>query len=390
MRVGPRVAAAAFCLLGLVMPAAAHAASPDAPPAGRGLDRALARVVAAGAPGALVAVDGPGATTAATGVDDRRAGRRMSARDHFRAGSVTKAFVATVLLQLAERHRLRLDDPVGRYLPGELRDGGHITLRELAHMSSGVYDYIDDLPGDTRQEFRRNRQRTFAPAELVRLAERHPAGFPPGHGWGYSNTNYIVLGQVIEKVTGHSLSSEIQRRITRPLGLRGTLLPVTSPTLPTPAMRGYHPDGASSSLFDATAQNPSAYWATGALVTDAQDLNTFFGALLSGRLLDRESMRAMEAVTSTGWPVVPTYGLGLIRRDLPCGVSVWGHSGIVEGYLTLSFATADGSRRTTVAANTSNNTNAFNAMVDVLTEAYCGPEARTSPVSPRDLSRYHA
>ncbi len=384
--------AVAAAVLGacLTAPALARPLRGASAPDGRADSRlGLERVLSAGAPGALAEVrDRDGVADAAVGVDDRATRRSMSVRDHFRVGSVTKAFVAVVLLQLAEERRLRLDDPIARYLPGLLRNGDRVTLRQLAHMTSGVYDYINDLPADTPAEFRRNRQRTFAPRELTAIANGHPSVFAPGRQWGYSNTNFIALGLVIEHVTGRPLAAEIRRRIVVPLRLRGTFLPSESAWIPAPYTHGYHPNGASSDLFDSTAHNPTVWWATGALISTAHDLNAFFAALMSGRLLDADSMRQMRAMTETGWPVVPAYGLGLIRRDLSCGVRVWGHSGIVEGYTTLSFATADGGKQVTVAANTSSNTAVFNAMLAVLTQAYCGASAPAPSVAPHDLARY--
>ncbi|WP_433177041.1 serine hydrolase domain-containing protein [Actinoallomurus sp. CA-150999] len=293
---------------------------------------------------ALIRVtDRVGGWTAASGVTDLASGRPADPNGHLRIGSVTKTFVATVLLQLCDEGRLRLDDPVERHLPGVVPNGEHITVRQVLGHTSGLHDYMSE-PGYSTNRWRGDaRFRSYSPRQLLKVAFAEPPNFPPGEGWRYSNTNYVVAGLLIEKLTGRPYGVEITRRILRPLHLTQTSVPGNRSGLPHPYAHGYEAltDGR---VVDATRMNPSLDWAAGEMISTTRDLDRFFDALLGGRLIRAASLAAMRAVRDTGAGF--DYGLGLQKYTLPCGSTVWGHSGELIGYLTFAFRADDGRRMT--------------------------------------------
>ncbi|MEV8530536.1 serine hydrolase domain-containing protein [Streptomyces sp. NPDC051211] len=341
------VAAAAVAVGGLT--GSAYAAPADS--GHRATQQALDAAVRAGAPGAVaVAERGRHSWTGTAGVADQRTGEKRQAQDRFRAGSITKTFVATVLLQLEAEGRLSLDDSVERWLPGLVRGNGHdgrkVTVRQLLNHTSGVFNYTEDEEfGRTvfGTGFLQHRYDTWRPEQLVRVATAHKPYFAPGTDWHYSNTNYILAGLVIEKATGNPYAKEVQRRILRPLRLDATVLPGTRPGMPEPAGRAYSklsPD-ATAPTHDVTELNPSLAGAAGEIVTDARDLNDFYRALLSGRLLPPRQMRAMT--TTVPVPDAPGvgYGLGIMSIRLSCGTQVWGHGGGIHGSSSNAVVTRD-------------------------------------------------
>ncbi|MEU4295460.1 serine hydrolase domain-containing protein [Kribbella sp. NPDC026596] len=315
--------------------------------------------------GALAEVrDGRRVWRGTSGVAEVGTTRGVPVDGRVRAGSITKTFVATVVLQLVAKGRLRLDDSVEGWLPGVVPNGQHITVRQLLNHTSGLYDYKDTLPMPPSQEFLDNRWRTWTVSELVERAVAHPPTFdPPGsaYSYSYSNTNYLLLGEIIEKVTGRSYGNEIERRLIRPLGLSGTSLPGTSPWI-----RGPHPHGyirTEQGLLDYTELNPSLFGASGEMISTTADLNRFFAALLGGHLLPRRLLDEMKTPgTKDG-----TYGLGLSWRDTSCGIRVYGNDGDELAYQTYSFATADTRHQVTVAVTpnfTTNPDGPINALID--------------------------
>lgn len=321
---------------------------------------AVEAAVEAGAPGATVtARDGHGVWSATAGVGDTRTGEPRSAADRFRVASITKTFVATVLLQLEAEGRVSLDDPVDRWLPGVVRGHGHdgrrITLRRLLNHTSGIHDYLAD-PGFrsayfTQDGFFRHRFDTLTPRDLVDLAMRHAPDFAPGTSWRYSNTNYVVAGMVIEKVTGRPYATEIERRIIAPLRLGATSVPGARVTLPRPSSRAYStfavPGGPA---YDVTELNPSIASSAGEMISDSADLSRFYGALLGGELLPARQLKEMKTTVATEADAPHIrYGLGLMNTRLTCGARVWGHDGGIHGSVSEAASTADG--RHSVAVN---------------------------------------
>lgn len=318
-----------------------------------------------GIAGVAVELSGPrcGRFTGTSGVADTRTARPMSTGGHIRIGSTTKTFTATVVLQLAAEGRLGLDAAIDRYLPGVVPDSGS-TVRDLLRHTSGLPDHVDAMDWDS---FPAWRLRTFTPAELVALALTQPR---PGPGWHYSSTNYVLLGMIVERVTGRSIGTEITRRIVRPLGLRDTVWPGNSPSLPDPHPQGYYHG------TDITELNVSWGGAAGALVSSLADENRFFAALLGGRLLPEPYLRQMMTTVAADpdrlWPGA-RYGLGLIATPLHrCGIGTfWGHGGTTPGFETVGGSTADGRRAQLVITSNTTSQASWEALHTALEVALC-------------------
>ena len=359
-RIASRLAVAATVLVSLMVGVtSASAGAPQAAPSvdalSTELDAALNDVVAAGVPGINVRVQDPHrpARSSASGVGDLAKGAALRQAAQFRIGSITKTFVATIVLQLVSEGRLRLDEPVARRLPGLLANGGQITVRQLLNHTSGLPDYTADpelFAGIVQN-------RVWEPRELVALAVRHPQLFPPGRAWRYSNTNYIVAGLLVEAVAGRPLARELDRRIFSPLHLDHTSFPAASADLPKYHAHGYisteTAPTADGQPLDVTGYNPSHAWAAGAIVSTAADLSNFYTALMSGRLLSQPMLWEMKKTVAED-PTDPNttfrYGLGLQRVNDTCGAN-WGHTGTIFGYQSLAYWN-ERTRRTVVIAST--------------------------------------
>jgi D-alanyl-D-alanine carboxypeptidase len=340
-------------------------------------------------------VNGDGRHQVATsGVADLRTGRPVPPDGRFRIASTGKALTATVALQLVGEGRLRLDDTVERWLPGVVRgngnDGRRITVRQLLQHRSGIHD---DIPGDytTEADFQRHRYDVYTPEQLVARAMAHRPDFEPDKGWGYSNTGYILVDMIIERVTGRHWYDEVERRIIRPLGLTQTSWPGYSPAMPRPHARGYQPFE-TGALVDVTEQ---VIPDTGsAIISTTRDVNTFFRALLGGKLLRPAQLAEMtrtEPVSAELRQIMPgaEYGLGLFERPLPCGGTYFSHPGGWGGYITDNGVTADG-RRSVVLSVSSVLGNAPDDFIrqqraaDALVEgALCGPGGAGTTRPPR-------
>ncbi|MFC8343293.1 serine hydrolase domain-containing protein [Streptomyces sp. NPDC057280] len=379
--------------VGVVPTTNAHAA-PAAPAAARattpapdmdGVVAALNAAMAQGAPGAMARFTGPkGVQVRTVGVRDRDTGAAMDIRARFRIGSVSKTFSSVVLLQLVQEGRLELDAPVNRYLPGLLPDD-RITVRHLLTHRSGLADYTDAMFEHTVPGFEAVRNRVFSYQELVDLSLSEPRTTEPGVAYKYSNTNFVVVGMLIEKITGKPVAQEYQRRIIKPLGLRNTSYVHPDVRIAGLHVRGYlHPDEEGEPLVDSTEQTVSWAQSAGAVISSPADLNTFTTALMRGRLLSPKMLDAMTTVTPTDTTNTRFYGLGLRRYDLSCGTQIYGHTGTVQGYYTYAFATRDGRRSLSAMANTSNKGSANTALGGTLEAAFCGKKpASTASASAR-------
>jgi D-alanyl-D-alanine carboxypeptidase len=307
------------------------------------LQRALDAVTAAGAVGAQAEVIGPdGRWRGVSGTARLGSAQTVPKQGRFRIGSITKSFTATVLLQLAAQGKVGLDDPVEQYLPGLVPNGQHITLRQLLNHTSGIADYLDDTtayPIAGQAFLDRVRFHTFTAEQLARSGVALAPYFPPGQGWQYSNTNYVLAGLIIEKVTGHSWQDEITRQIVRPLGLHDTTVPTNSTDIPGPHAHGYMDlDG---HALDITRMNPSIAGPGGAMISTTDDLNRFYAALFGGRLLPATWLAEMKQMVPTP-DSTEAYGLGIDSVKLSCGVTLWGHDGGIVGYGSQSLHTANG------------------------------------------------
>ena len=340
-------------------------AAPAVPAQAAGAGRAELRKV-------VEEIAGSGFTGVQVRVSDGRRDRAVSAgvrelgkpgpppvNGRFRIGSATKTFIATIALQLVAEGRIGLDEPVAGRLPGYRLDE-RITLRMLLQHTSGVSNFTGDFDPDgtpvpgivwSGGEWVEDRFKTYDPADLVRLALSHPLRFEPGTDWSYSNTNYVLARLLVEEVTGRPFAAELQRRILRPLGMRATVAPGTSPEIPGPHAHAYYRyDGRT---VDVTRQNPSWIGGGGDMISTTEDLRTFISALMSGRLLPAPLLAQMR----TPHPEFG-YGLGLFIQDgstpspfpLPaCGAPIVTHNGGVQGYATMMYSTPDGDRALTAS-----------------------------------------
>ncbi|MCT4353963.1 beta-lactamase family protein [Streptomyces sp. Je 1-79] len=359
--------------------AAAGVRRPAPAPDMDGVAAALNAAMGKGAPGAMARFTGPGGIRTKTlGVRDRVSGAPMDTAARFRIGSVSKTFSSVVLLQLVDEGKLELDAPVNRYLPGLLPDD-RITVRHLLTHRSGLADYTDKMFNQTVPGFEAVRNRVFSYKELVTLSLSEPRTTQPGVAYKYSNTNFVVVGMLIEKATGSPVAKEYQNRIIQPLGLRNTSYVHPATKIDGLHARGYlHPDEAGSPLVDSTEQTVSWAQSAGAFISNPEDLNTFTTALMRGRLLSSRMLEAMTTVTPTDATNTRFYGLGLRRYDLSCGTQIFGHTGTVQGYYTYAFATRDGRRSLAAMANTSNRGEANTALGGTLEAAFCGKKPATA------------
>ncbi|MET7505748.1 serine hydrolase domain-containing protein [Streptomyces albidoflavus] len=344
-------------------PTAAHAgpAAPPRSPSHQATLSALNDLVTKGTlPGAAAEVrDQHGRWTAQAGRADTATGRERTPDDHFRGASITKTFVATVLLQLEAEGKLSLDDSVERWLPGLVRGDGYdaeaISVRQLLNHTSGIANYSDDPEFIHRAAgpgFPEHRYDTYAPEELVALAMTYPPYPEPESAPVYSNTNFVLAGMVIEAVTGRSYAREITRRVIRPLKLGGTSFPGTRPGMPEPHPVAYsrlHQAEPDAEIHDATEQNMTWLGAAGDVISTNGDLHRFQRALVTGKLLPRAQTEAMFTEVPAGDGT--GYGLGVEFAETSCGVKVVGKSGRTNGSVSAMVGTLDGRHQLTFNIN---------------------------------------
>ncbi|QZY19666.1 serine hydrolase domain-containing protein [Streptomyces decoyicus] len=320
----------------LAPPAASAATGPDT------VQQGLSALVRSdGLPAALASVkDRAGRTrTYTAGVGDLATGSKVPRDGQVRIGSNTKVFTAVVVLQLVGEGKIGLDATVDTYLPGLVRgegiDGRRITVRQLLQHTSGLPNYTAYLGDDVRY---------FEPRDLLDIALQHKARFAPGTKWEYSNTNYVLSGLIIQKVTGRPLAEEMHRRVIQRIGLRHTYFPAPGDmTIREPHPQGYYRDSVGAPLRDVTEMDPSWGWAAGQMISTNSDLNQFFTALLAGRLLPEAQLAQMRTtVPAPYFGSGARYGLGLVSKPLSCGGVSWGHGGSLPGYETRGGATDDG------------------------------------------------
>ena len=269
-------------------------------------------MVEEGAPGVLVVVrDGDATRAEARGLADRARAVPMTPDVRFRAGSITKTFVAALVLDLAADGKLRLDDPVARWLPGLVPRGDEITVRQLLRHTSGLADYVDD-PRVLRAPARR-----WRPEELVALAAAQAPAGAPGERFAYASTNYVVLGLVAERAGHAPLATLLARRLFAPLRLRHT--GYVPGIVPGRSVHGYRAPSHQGVVTGEPVEAATAAWwagAAGGIVSSAEDVQRFFAALLGGRLVGPRLLREMQTLVPAGRN---RYGLGIAVFPTPCG-----------------------------------------------------------------------
>lgn len=374
-----RTFATATVLLAVVTAAALGTAASAKPTSGtRATDLRgdLDALVAAGAPGVIVLVRNGAKTTRLTGgVSELATRRAMQPGDHYRIASLTKTYVAAVVLQLVAEGKLRLGDTVERWLPGLVPNGSRITIRMLLIHTSGLADHERDpdvlapyLSGDLSYY--------WSPLRLVKIAVSRPVLFPPGatQRSSYSSTNYLVAALIVERVTRNTIGAELRRRIFRPLKLVGTSYPTRSTQLPSPYAHGYFLLGPPP-LADLSAFSPSLSGPAGAIVSTVGDVAAFYRALLSGRVLVPALLRTMMRTIpgAENSDLHQRMGLGLERFPTSCGPA-FGHSGSFPGYKTYAFSSANGKRQAVVMMNldpTAESDAGRPLFYKLLDDAYC-------------------
>ncbi|MFI7131596.1 serine hydrolase domain-containing protein [Nonomuraea sp. NPDC050153] len=358
-------ALAAALLAGTSTPwttASAAAGSTAVPKTATGQDRpelqqAIQAFIDAGFAGVQVRVhDQQGEWAGSAGVRELGQSAKPPTNGRFWTGSVIKPFTATLVLQLVAEGKITLDAPVAGYLP-QLGLDRRITVRMLLQHTSGLFNYTGEYNDDgtvvpgipaTGDEWLANRFRSYQPQELVRLALSKPARFEPGTDQNYSNTNYTLALLLIEKITGRTYAEEMQRRILRPLGLKGTIVPGNRTQLPGPHAHGYYryEEDGQDKVVDISRQNLSLLAGAGDLISTTQDLHTFISALMSGKLLPAPLLAEMRKPYGKY-----NYGFGLWVQDLGpnCG-TVYQHNGSPpHGYGALMYSSPDGSKTLTAS-----------------------------------------
>jgi D-alanyl-D-alanine carboxypeptidase len=336
----------------------------------------LEAVVATGVPGAVAVASGPDfRVEAAAGLADVKTGEVLTAEHRFRIGSVTKIFVAALVLQLVDERLLELDGDAAPFAEG-------ITVRQLLNHTSGLPDFVGD-PVEFFEPYRRDlghRWELDARAELRLVMERERP-FPPGEGWAYHGSNYIVLQLLVEQATGTALRKALWQRVLEPLGLTRTDL-VEGPLVGDCA-RGYLPPDnpvlpGGPGPVDVTEIDVPFHGAGGGIVSTAGELATLLRVGL------REEM--FEAVDSD-WLETDRYGLGIGkitalmgRERSPCGPA-WGHLGFSLGYTAIALSSRDGERQVVICANGSPSTDAteeafFDAAGRLAWDLYCTDVSR--------------
>ena len=306
-------------------------------------------LVDAGFPAALAAVTKADGSTVgvAVGKGNLETGEAPPLDGEVRIGSNTKTFVAVVILQLVQEGKITLDEPIETYLPGLLHgegiDGTKITVRQLLQHTSGLPEYTDTVPGET--DIFQIRDNYYSTRDLLDVALSKPAAFEPGSQFTYTNTNYIALTLLIEKVTHRPLAEQITKRIIEPLGLSHTYYPGPGEE----DIRGTHPHGyhrntPTEEWKDITRIDPSWAGGAGAIISTPSELTKFIQSTFDGTLLNQDSITEMKKTVDTDHPEIwmGGYGLGIFPMSLSCGGEAWGHSGGIHGYGSYNMVSPDG------------------------------------------------
>jgi D-alanyl-D-alanine carboxypeptidase len=282
-------------------------------------------------PGAVVGIWAPGKGTFVKGIGlaDLSTQKPMDPRDKFRIGSNTKTFVVMVLLQLVDEKKLSLDDKLSQFDLGvSVPNAENITIRQLCNMTSGLFEVYHAPQLDQMQITPRTK---FDPRELVALAVKNPPDFPPGKGWYYSNTGYLLLGLIIEAVSHNSVENEIRDRLLVPLGLRNTSFPVDDPGMPAPFSHGYALDKDGKWQDSTVVLPPSLTWAAGVMISDMEDMKTWVKAYVTGSTNSMSTQKERLGCVSTGKEGL-RFGLGV-----GCTGGWFGYTGGIPEYNTAAY-----------------------------------------------------
>lgn len=327
------------------------------------LQTILDEIVASGITGITLRVhDENGDWTGSAGVGQLGHDAKPPIEGHVRIGSNTKTFTAALALRLVDEGKIDLDAAVAGYLP-EFGIDSRITVRMLLQHTSGIFNFTGEYDPDgtviagipstpAGKEWVDNRFTTYAPEHLVRVALSKPARFEPGSDWSYSNTNYVIIRLLIEKVGGRPIADQMRRLIIEPLGLAGTTQPTNQTDIAEPHAHAYYryaEDGAERTV-DVTEHNPSWISSAGDMISTSEDLQTFLSALATGQLLPAELHTEMLLARPTPLPGM-SYGLGVFVQDLGDNGIVITHNGGAAGHAAIMYCTPDGRRSMTGTLN---------------------------------------
>lgn len=340
------------------------AATPMSPHAYRSLLQGrLDAIVEAGAVGVLAEVRHEGRTYPLSSGKAERGGQAPPAVDgRFRAWSITKTVTATGVLKLVADGRLSLEDTVETHLPGLLPDGGEVEVRNLLNHTSGIADYTDDLPFTPRGL----RATAPEPRELVTSVAARGLAFTPGGEHAYSNTNYAVLGLIIEKVTGRPWRTYLTRQVIIPAGMEQTVLPGQNIAIPSPHAHHYATFPGHREPRDITELNPAEAGPAGEMISTASDINTLYAALLSGRLLPAEPLKQMLKITDDR-----PYGLGITGKKTPCAGMRYGHTGSFPGYRTQAWSSRQATTQVSMSLNLADTNHLDEQVEEFIEAAFC-------------------
>jgi D-alanyl-D-alanine carboxypeptidase len=316
--------------------AAANENKPFAPETQKAIEAAVNKELAAfggntPVPGVALGIWAPGQGTLVKGIGYSNLAPQtpMAIDDKFRVGSNTKTFVITVLLQLIDEKKLSLDDPLSKFDVGVIvPNADHITVRELCLMRSGLLDAYH-TPQMSKMDI--TVKSTFTPQQLVAFSAANPPLFAPNAEWNYSNTNYLLLGLIIEAVAKHPVNEEITKRLIVPLGLHDTTFPMENPDMPLPFTHGFELD-AQKNWTDATVTYaPSLTWAAGVMISDMADMKTWVKAYVTGTTNGAATQKARLDCVPVG-----KYGLAF-GLGIGCSGGWYGYTGGIAGYNTGAY-----------------------------------------------------
>ena len=370
------LALAASAVLAVAAPAAAGAQTTDPHAGTQNLLNTYQSTV--GGPGAAVfAGNAAGSWELTSGTGDVTANDPIQPDDEFRIASQTKTFTAATVLKLVDQGLVSLDAPIEQYLPGVVDGNGYagatITVRELLQHTSGIAPNTTPNP-------QANPDGTYSLAALVADGLSHAPVSAPGAAFHYSNTNFQILGLLIEKVTGQPIGQAIGSLILTPLGLTETSYPLVT-TLPAPYVHGY--SGGRAGIFyfwyDTTVTEPTELGSAGGMVSSLRDVSRFEQTLINGQVLSPATLAQMHTTIPIGTDPhqANAYGLGLMEYNLTCGGQAWGHAGdLSDGYSSLTMVTADGRYASMITNTGVTATTTQPTRFDVLDSALCDMSAQ--------------
>lgn len=300
-----------------------------------------------GIPGVIIGIwsSKAGYLEKAYGLSDIETEEKISIDDNVRIASNTKTYTATVILQLAEEGQISLENKLSEYEP-TVPNSEAITVRQLLNMTAGIYSYSEDE--EFGKVFDDDPLKVWSSEEIMEIVLRNEPNFEPGEDWHYSDTNYYLLGMIIEQVTGNAVEKEIEERIIKKLDLKNTFFP-TSPLIPGKHAIGYMPASTEGEIERIVEIDPSAPWTGGAMVSNLLDLKIFVQALANGDLLSPELQKErleMIAIEDN----IMKYGLGIASVK-----GFLGHTGAINGYNSIMFSNPTTDATIVVIANHSTN-----------------------------------